>query len=259
MNTETVEAVSVRPGKRQRLQRDHSKGYNIPVMMFPEEIIMKLIGHVCPHGKTLYFLTLLHPIFARAINCNVQLWYSVLVDIENQRLQTTTCAKYMLRYLPVQSYPGISDDLQLAPVPDFRARLHKHVLLANDPEKRTWPPCPVLEYEKPALARHAYILHVLKFQPTCSMCQAKYSLLSVWGLGKKVCDACFRDNIVCNNSLFSCYGIDFWKLYKNNTLDFSKIFCFTIECHNGVYRYQLILNTLTLCMNVNHTSPCKLN
>ena len=147
-----------------------------------------------------------------------ELWFKVY-----QRQQTLRIDSWWNtgQTLTLQYFASLAtNDLLMSPVPNFQvvnSSLISSFAFRNQP-KPSWPPRPVTDSEKQTVAeicrRSTFLLH----GSACMLCGHKHGLKPVWKLQGKLCDLCFRDNLISNTDLFLLYGVDFWSLFRTQEL-----------------------------------------
>jgi hypothetical protein len=83
------------------------------------------------------------------------------------------------------------------------------------------------------LAKHAQKLVFLKYGKFCGICGNRYNNAPIWKLNMRVCEQCMKERFISNTQLFLQYGIEYFKLFKENEKRFQDIFFFEVE--NGSY------------------------
>jgi hypothetical protein len=200
-----------------------------------EDILLNVCKFLVSEPKILYWLAQMNSFLKSIIHPNTDLWMDVLHCRENKRFVNLlgVTSQTRTRYFAEQFFKNIPVDLHMSPVLNFRPMATGHFVIpvSSTNQMCAWPPRVILEEEKMALVEHSRKIALLDGMCCCGICGHKYKHFAVWELNTRLCDMCFRDNLISSNDLFLHYGVDFWALFKQDKSLFESIFCFTMDVH----------------------------
>lgn len=156
-------------------------------------------------------------------------WFDMLKTYQNNYFQTSMPLRLhhcsaIVRGIPMRPYPNFKDV-------EGRVMDTRYPPVVWQIRRSSWPfvggvisaDNPLSPAEVDTFAQHMIQVYRLSFSPCCGICRSKFKLQSVWGLGMRVCNSCFKDNLVSGAVLFHEYGINFNNLVPKLA---GKVYCF---------------------------------
>jgi len=182
-------------------------------VVVPADVITIIVQHLGHHQRSLLLFSMVCRASRDAVLGNHQLWFEILRRTEVHHFRH-------FRYARLG--PAVVRDIPMSPYPNFKpvegnprgSQLHTPVewcrRTAEWPHKSTPDKTePFTPPELEALAKFAIRRARIQTAHRCGLCGSRYHHTPVWGLGRRVCTACLKHNLVSSAALFHDYGFDF--------------------------------------------------
>ena len=140
------------------------------------------------------------------------IWFSACVLSQQfyfRHYSAKQCGPAVVRNIPMKPYPnfkrveGYQRSTQYAPI-TWQVNRARWPVLPGQADAPPFTPA-----ERKILADHALRSARLEFARCCGLCGEKNKHVQVWGLGKRVCSKCMKENHISAAALFHEYGFDF--------------------------------------------------
>lgn len=160
--------------------------------------------------------------------------YKMYEHNQNHRLEVWYKSGIRSKQCPEQFFRGFpAQDLFLGCVPHFALPVSFADMKAYE-KKPKWPPREITPEERNLIVKICIRSCQMDAMKVCKLCGYQYKLQSVWHLHGKLCEMCFKDNLISNTELFLEYGVLFWRYLEKYPDKFEKIFfCSTEQYSNS--------------------------